>query len=117
MPKISLPIIDERVRVFVKVGPTLGYGLSAQSVAKGKILGSNVDSKTSKSFKDINGNAFEFGLGAGIGVEIGAIEIGLGYSQGLTAINKKPNTGTYNPYYNNDWSLSLAYRFGSFLNR
>ena len=76
--------------VFVYAGPTLQYGLA--STSKGEVgIGSGGGSKTYNNYDDENYNRFNVYLGGGIGFQVSAIQITVGYDYGMMNLYKGDN--------------------------
>jgi hypothetical protein len=98
-----------KTNVYVQAGPYVSFMLG------GRING---DNDTYKSVNDeFKFQKFEFGLGAGAGVEFGKYQVSAKYDFGLTHVGKKTlnyNDTNINPFYemrNRNLSVSLAYIF------
>ena len=78
--------------VFVYAGPTLQYGLA--STSKGDVnIGSGGGSKTYDNYADSRNpyNRFNVYLGGGIGFQVSAIQITVGYDYGMMNLYKGDN--------------------------
>lgn len=94
--------IAEGMKLAVKAGPYLGYG----------ILGSDIEFSYGKSSKKINiwdsdfdNNRFNAGIIAGVAIDLEEYVISLEYSRGLTKFNKD------NKGYTQAFGATFAYRF------
>ena len=68
--------------VFIYAGPTAQYGIA--STSKGEVgIGSGGGSKTYNNYDDENYNRFNVYLGGGIGFQVYAIQITVGYDYGM----------------------------------
>ena len=76
--------------VFIYGGPTLQYGLA--STSKGDVnIGSGGGSKTYNNYDDENYGRFNVYLGGGIGFQVSAIQITVGYDYGMMNLYKGDN--------------------------
>ncbi len=90
--------VAENTKIVFHAGPYVAYGIGGKTAA-GDI---KVD-----SFGEDRFNAFDFGLGLGVGAEFGKIGVGLGYDFGLTNIIDLggANVKNMNAY------LTIGYKF------
>ena len=76
--------------VFIYAGPTAQYGIA--STSKGEVgIGSGGGSKTYNNYDDENYNRFNVYLGGGIGFQVSAIQITVGYDYGMMNLYKGDN--------------------------
>lgn len=100
-------------RIFVAFGPYIGYGLTGRSKFEETYNG-----ETESEEEDVNWGSDEeddvqrldFGLTAGLGLEIRSIQIGLSYQLGLANINADTSYGQ--KITHKVLGLSVAYPFG-----
>lgn len=99
-------------RLFGVFGPTIGYGLSGKSKFEATINGEVQSDKSDVNWGSGDNDDFkhfDFGLTAGAGIEISAIQIGLNYNLGLAnMINYSENGTNIN---NRVIALSVGYKF------
>lgn len=103
-------------KIVFNAGPYLAYGLGGKSKTKWSTNSSIVDldyeNEEYDTFDDGNLKKFDFGLGAGVGVEFGQIVVGLNYELGLTNIaDNKDSDYKDASYKNRNASLTVGYRF------
>lgn len=89
--------IAPRTRLVVEAGPYIAYGIGGKAKGEGKV---NI-------FGDDRFKRFDFGVGAGVGVEFGKIVVKSGYDFGL--INVSDVKGV--KVRNNNAYLTLGYKF------
>ncbi len=98
------------IQIYTLTGTYLGIGLSGKF--KGEVNGNNeeadVDWGTDDDEDDFK--RIDFGLLIGAGIDIGAIQIGLSYSLGLSNISTYTEDGYKNK--NRVLSISVGYKFG-----
>lgn len=107
--KINFNIGD--VKIFGTAGPNLGYGMTGKSKSteyfKGKTTKQSYNTKWgSGTYDDLR--RVDFGVIAGIGVEISSIIVGVNYDLGLLNIAANPGDGTI--VKNRVFALSIGYR-------
>jgi hypothetical protein len=98
----------ESFRFYINAGPYFAYGINNVVTQKYKADDAHISTSIRQSFKNAELNAFDLGYKIGLGVEFGAIQVGLNYEGGLLKVYKADNNKTYNGVM----SLTLAYRFG-----
>lgn len=115
MGYVQVPILlrgqygNDKVRGFVHVGPQFGYGTFILDRFRN---GSDIISKTSKSFKDSPFKPFDAGIAIGVGAEFPAakgMEVEARYYGGFTDINDSPIT-TFKTR-NQSVHLTVAFKF------
>jgi hypothetical protein len=92
----------EKSKVFIQAGPYLGYGLSGKSKYG--------DESEDINFKDDGIKRFDFGLGFGLGIELGSIVPSVSYQFGLSNLNDDSEDEM--TVKNNVFQISIAYMFG-----
>ena len=108
------------VNIVAQAGPYLGYGLFARQSYFKKGASKNL-SDEDKKIKFGNGSAddiwkaFDYGVGAGVGVEYGGLQLMVEYGLGLNKMtfNKNMKSAYYKiNMQNTGLSITLAYIFG-----
>ena len=91
-------------KLLLQAGPYLGFGVLVNE--RHKVGGEKMGSPTGWGETDLN--SFDFGLGAGVGIQFGNLQTVLGYNFGLT------NIADVKPYKwkNSGFALTLTYLFG-----
>lgn len=112
---IELPImaayrlsIGSGMNLVFNAGPYFGYGVAGTKIATG--ISSNGDIEKENPFKN-ELNAFEFGLGAGVKLEVEKFTVGIDYETGLTNINQSAKTGTTPTNHNYTFGVNFGYKF------
>lgn len=115
---IDVPMLARRyvnigdMKMFATLGPYMGVGIFGENETKVTVAGQTESEQTdiawgSTANDDIE--RFEYGLTAGIGLQIRSLEFGVSYQMGLT------NNATINDeneeFYNRVIQASVAYRF------
>ncbi len=108
------------VNLIGQAGPYLGYGLfGRQKYSKNSQSKSLDDSYKKIDFGNGSGddihNAFDYGVGVGVGAEFGALQLMVAYEFGLykATFDKKAYSGDYKLHMqNNGLSITLAFIFG-----
>jgi hypothetical protein len=98
-------------------GPYFAHGIGGKTQLTGDIIyGDMIEYSTLKepTFGSRGLQSFDYGIGSGIGVEIGRTIVGVSYELGLK--NIAPTGLVYFPFYNGSYknrnaSLSLEYKF------
>lgn len=112
--------IAEETNLLFQAGPYVGYGLFGRQsyMRKGKSVDLKDDQKKitfgGNKSKDIR-NGFDFGLGAGVGIEFYRVQFMVAYDFGLNkmAFEKDAGSATYNlDLRNHNLSVTLAIIFG-----
>jgi hypothetical protein len=94
--------ISETSKFFIQAGPYLGYALSGKSKYG--------DVSESINFKKDGMKRFDFGLGAGLGLELGPIVPSVSYQLGFSNINDGSEEDA--KVKNKVFQISVAYMFG-----
>ncbi len=113
--------VGEQLNVVFQAGPYVGYGLFGRQkyTRKGKSVSLSSEQKKitfgNGTADDIH-NAFDYGVGAGVGIEFFNFQLMVGYDLGLykmTFDKKNAKSATYDVrMQNNGFSATLAYTFG-----
>ena len=77
-------------KVFVYGGPTLQFGLASTTKLSGGVGSSSAD-RTYNNYDNQNYNRFNVYLGGGVGFQISAFQITLGYDYGMVNLYKGEN--------------------------
>ena len=109
--------INSKTRLIFNAGPYLAYGIAGKTQLSADILyGDMIDNTPveEKTFSNRGLQKFDYGLAAGIGIDLGEVILQLNYELGLKNIG--PINPTYFPFYENKYknrnlSLSLAFKF------
>ena len=86
--------------VFIQAGPYLGYAMSGKDKTDGET--------TDIEFGDGGMKRFDFGLGVGLGTELGAIVPSISYQLGLANLSDDSDATVKNKVF----QISVAYMFG-----
>jgi hypothetical protein len=97
----------ENLKFYVTAGPYLGYLVSGKLKAEASGISGSIDLFESETTGDSGFKRFDFGLGAGFGVEVSKFAVGVGYQYGIanliSASDGSFKLGTFN--------LSVGYFF------
>ena len=88
---------------FLQTGPYLGYGIDVDTSRKSN---NGTTTKTS-SFEDVGAEPIDLGMGAGLGGQIGPVQMAFNTQYSLVSINK----GSY-PIKNLGLAFTVTYFFG-----
>jgi hypothetical protein len=107
---IELPImaayrlgIGSGMNLVFNAGPYLGYGIAGTKVA-----GEN-DEEVSPFKNEFK--RFEFGLGAGVKLEVEKFTVGIDYETGLTNMNQSVSEGSTPKNHNYTFGVNFGYKF------
>ncbi len=92
----------EKSKFFAQAGPYLGYALSGKTKYGGE--------SESINFKEDGLKRFDFGLGVGLGIELGSIVPSVSYQLGLSNLNDDSEMDV--KVKNKVFQISIAYMFG-----
>ncbi|WP_460951430.1 porin family protein [Spirosoma daeguense] len=109
--------VSPAATIVVNAGLYFAYGIGGKTELTGDIIyGDMIDYSTIEepTFSNRGLKKFDYGIGTGIGVELGKTIISVGYELGMR--NIVPTGDVYFPFYtgsykNRNASLSLEYRF------
>jgi len=104
-PKYSL---NETTNIFILAGPSVGFGISGKSVVK---VGDERETEDVEWGGDEGLKRLDFGLNIGAGVELGSLEVGIGYVLGLA--NIIPSDDFNSVAKNRNLMLTLGWKLGS----
>ena len=94
------------MKLLLQVGTYLGYGISGKENSKHN--GEKFGGKIEFGSGDDKLNAFDFGFGAGAGIQFSAMQAVLGYNMGFANLTNSNDM----QMKNNGLSLTLTYLFG-----
>ncbi len=107
-----------KFNILINAGPYFEWGIAGKTKLTGDIIyGDMIEFSTLKydTFGEKGLESFDMGIGAGVGVDIGEVVIGLNYELGMRDIgpSEESHIAFYNnsSYKNRNISLSLNYRF------
>jgi hypothetical protein len=103
-----------KVKVYGTAGPYLGVGLFGSSKYKLTYNGETESDRDIFHFKNSGGiKRLDYGLNAGMGVEIKAIQIGVNYGYGLQNLNEvEERSNSEYKLTNKVLSFTVGYKFG-----
>ncbi len=108
--------INNEIKVLINAGPYFAYGIIGTTRLNANILHGDAiyeDEFKEKTFAARGLKKFDFGLGAGVGIELKEVVLGVNYEYGTKNIG--PKGEVYYPFYNTGYKnrnilLSLQYK-------
>lgn len=107
---VELPImaayrlgIGSGMNLVFNAGPYFGFGITGTKV--------EADNNTTEDPFKNELNRFEFGLGAGVKLEVEKFSVGIDYETGLTNINQKHDGEETNTNHNYTFGVNFGYKF------
>lgn len=101
-----------KVKVYGTAGPYLGVGLLGSSKYEETYNGETDSEKDIFDFEDLGIKRLDYGLNAGLGFEIKAMQIGVNYGYGLQNLIEGENSNSEFKLTNKVLSFTVGYKFG-----